>query len=104
MDRSIAPETLQTELSDKFILDIRRVADRHASTQQLAGAHWMDPEKLDLWADRLPRDREIVLYCIRGRALSETVVDALQGRGLKARFIEGGIEGWKAAGGRVVGK
>jgi rhodanese-related sulfurtransferase len=29
------------------------------------------------------------------------VVDALQARGLNARFIEGGIEGWKTAGGDV---
>jgi rhodanese-related sulfurtransferase len=32
------------------------------------------------------------------------VVDALQAKGLKACFIEGGIEGWKAAGGAIVSK
>ncbi|MCU0842218.1 MAG: rhodanese-like domain-containing protein [Thiobacillaceae bacterium] len=104
MERRIKPETLMMEPDGQYILDVRRVADRHASTEQLAGARWKDPEKLDKWADGLPRDREIVLYCVRGRALSNTVVDALQARGYRARFIEGGIEGWKAAGGRVVGK
>jgi rhodanese-related sulfurtransferase len=29
-------------------------------------------------------------------------VDTLQTKGLKTRFIEGGIEAWKAAGGVVV--
>ena len=104
MDRTIKPETLQAELAGKYILDVRRVADRHASTEQLASAHWKDPEKLADWVDALPRDRDIVLYCVRGGSVSNSVVDALQAKGLKARFIEGGIEGWKAAGGRVVGK
>lgn len=104
MDRTIKPETLKSELAGKFVLDVRRVGDHHAATEQLAGAHWKDPEKLEVWADGLPQDQEIVLYCVRGGAVSNSVVDALQSRGLNARFIEGGIEGWKAAGGAVVGK
>jgi rhodanese-related sulfurtransferase len=31
--------------------------------------------------------------------VSNSVLDHLLGQGLKARFIEGGIEAWKAAGG-----
>lgn len=104
MDRVIKPETLKTELAGKYILDVRRVGDHHASSEQLAGAHWKDPEKLETWADSLPKDQEIVLYCVRGGGVSNSVVDALQTKGLKARFIEGGIEGWKTADGGVVGK
>lgn len=104
MERTITPETLKAELAGKYVLDVRRVADHHASTEQLAGAHWKDPGKLAQWAASLPRDQDIVLYCVRGGAMSNTVVDALQARGLKARFIEGGLEAWKAAGGKVVGK
>jgi rhodanese-related sulfurtransferase len=104
MDRTINPETLKSELAGKYILDVRRVADRDASAEQLAGANWKDPEKLAEWADQLPRDRDIVLYCVRGGSVSNSMVDALQSRGLKARFIEGGIEGWKAAGGVVVAR
>ena len=104
MDRTIKPETLKTELAGKFILDVRRVADHDASAEQMAGAHWHDPEKLAEWSDTLPRDRDIVLYCVRGGGVSNSVVDALQAKGYRARFIEGGIEGWKAAGGAVEGK
>ena len=46
----------------------------------------------------------MVLYCVRGGSVSNTVVDALQAKGVRARFIEGGIEGWKAAGGDTVNK
>ena len=83
MDRTISPDTLKTELSGKYILDVRRVADHHASTEQLAGAHWKDPEKLANWADSLPQDQDIVLYCVRGGGVSNSVVDALQAKGLQ---------------------
>ena len=104
MDRTIHPDTLKSELAGKFILDVRRADDRAASSEQLAGAAWKDPTMLAEWADSLPRDRDIVLYCVRGGGVSNSVVDALQAKGLKARFIEGGLEGWKTAGGEVVGK
>ena len=104
MERGIKPDDLKNALSGKHILDVRRAGDREASSEQLAGAQWQDPEKLDEWADGLPRDQDIVLYCVRGGSVSNSVVDALQAKGLKARFIEGGIEGWKAAGGEVAKK
>jgi len=104
MDRSIKPETLKTKLAGKYVLDVRRAHDHAASTEQLAGANWKDPEKLTEWADTLPQDQEIVLYCVRGGGVSNSVVDALQAKGLNARFIEGGFEGWKTAGGEVVAK
>lgn len=49
----------------------------------------------------MPKDQEVVLYCMRGGAVSNEVVDALQAKGIKARFIEGGIYAWKEAGGAV---
>ncbi|MBZ0106283.1 MAG: sulfurtransferase [Sulfuricella denitrificans] len=101
MERTIKPEILQAEKAGKLILDVRRGSDRDASTEQLAGASWKDPEKLTEWADELPKESDIVLYCVRGGSVSNSVVDALQARGLRARFIEGGIEGWKVAGGEV---
>lgn len=101
MERTIQPDTLKSELADKLILDVRRVADRDAAPGHLPGAQWKNPEQLAEWADSLPKDREIVLYCARGGSVSNSVVDTLQTKGLNARFIEGGIEGWKAAGGKV---
>ena len=108
MERTIPPERLKSELAgsnaNPYILDVRRADDRDASSEQLAGATWKDPTQLAEWADSLPKDQDIVLYCVRGGGVSNSVVDALQARGLKARFIEGGIEGWKAAGGEVAVK
>lgn len=104
MERTINPEILKSELAGKYLLDVRRVDDMATSSEQLAGANWKDPTQIAEWTASLPKDQDIVLYCVRGGGVSNSVVDALQAQGLKARFIEGGIEGWKAAGGEVVAK
>ena len=104
MERTIKPENLKPALAGKHVIDVRRKADHDASSEALPGAAWHDPEKLAEWADTLPKDKEVVLYCVRGGAVSNSVVDALQAKGLKAQFIEGGIEGWKTAGGQVAKK
>lgn len=104
MNRTITPQALKNALSDRYILDARRASDRDASDEQLPGAHWHDPDKVSDWVDQLPRDQDIVLYCARGGSVSNSVVDALQARGLRACFIEGGIEGWKTAGGQTLPK
>lgn len=104
MERTIKAEALKTDLSGKHLIDVRRKADLDVSSEQLPGATWHDPEQLASWADALPKDRDIVLYCVRGGSVSNSVVDALQSKGLNAHFIEGGIEGYKVAGGQVVAK
>lgn len=102
MERTIKPDILNTSLATKHLIDVRRAVDRDCSLEQIPGAVWHNPEQLADWADTLPKDKEIILYCVRGGSVSNGVVDALQAKGLKACFIEGGIEGWKAAGGAVV--
>ncbi len=104
MERTIKPELLKSELTSKHLIDVRRKNDLDTSAEKIADATWHDPEQLAQWADSLPKDKDIVLYCVRGGGVSNSVVDALQAKGLKACFIEGGIEGWKAAGGAIVSK
>ena len=106
MDRTISPENLKKLLNSSAValLDVRRKSDLDASREKVLGATWCDPDLLAEWADRVPKNREVVLYCVRGGSVSNAVVDALQAKGVKARLIEGGIEGWKAAGGDTVSK
>jgi len=106
MNRIIAPNDLMPLVAKQAValLDVRRKADHEASDAKLPGAQWFDPEQLSEWSWSLPKDQDVVLYCVRGGAVSNSVVDALQAQGVKARFIEGGIEAWKAAGGTTVAK
>lgn len=102
MERTIKPETLNPD--DTLVLDVRREADYTASNETIPGAFWKNPEKIDAWIGALPKTQDVVIYCARGGSVSNSVVDRLQAAGVKARFIEGGLEGYKAAGGRVAPK
>jgi rhodanese-related sulfurtransferase len=39
--------------------------------------------------------KEVVLYCARGVSVSNSVLNTLLSGNIKARYIEGGIDGWK---------
>lgn len=101
------PRTVKaTEFNPDTVLvfDVRREADFAASAEIIPGAMWKNPEKIDIWVNALPRTLDVVIYCVRGGGVSNSVVDRLQAEGVKARFIEGGIEAYKAAGGKVMAK
>lgn len=104
MDRTLTPNELQSLLAagtSITLLDVRRTVARDQDPVAIPGAEWRDPETLDTWAADLDTGREIVLYCVHGESISNAVVDALQARGLKARFVLGGLDAWQAAGGEV---
>ena len=103
MSRTIAPNDLKplVEKNAVTVLDVRRQNDYDADKMKLTGAEWKNPEQIADWSAKLPKEREIVIYCARGGSVSNSVLDALLGKGFKARFIEGGIEAWKGAGGVV---
>lgn len=87
-----------------LVFDVRREADYAASNETIPGALWKNPDKIDAWIGALPRTLDVVIYCVRGGAVSNAVVDRLHAAGVKARYIEGGLEAYKAAGGKVARK
>ncbi|MFO7543828.1 MAG: rhodanese-like domain-containing protein [Thiobacillus sp.] len=102
-----APRTVSATEFDPdatLVFDVRREADFAASDEIIPGAIWKNPDKIDVWVNALPRTLDVVIYCVRGGGVSNSVVDRLQAEGVKARFIEGGIEAYKAAGGRTATK
>lgn len=106
MSRTITPNDLKPLVEKKAVtlLDVRRSNDYDADKVKLPGAEWKNPDQLAEWSAKLSKEKEIVIYCARGGSVSNAVLDALLGKGFKARFIAGGIEGWKGAGGSVVNK
>jgi len=102
MERTIKPQDLNPD--DALVLDVRREGDYAASNETIPGAFWKNPEKIDAWIGALPKTQEVVIYCVRGGAVSNSVVDRLHTEGIKARFVEGGIEAYKTAGGKVAKK
>lgn len=83
------------------VLDVRRQNDFDADPVMLPSAQRCNPEDIDAWSRQLRADQDIVLYCVRGGSVSNSMLDALLTKQLKARYIEGGIMAWKDAGGEV---
>jgi len=107
MSRTISPSDLKQLLENRktiLLLDVRRRADYDADGHKIQGAAWLDPERITQWITALPLEREIVVYCVRGGAVSKSIVDQLKAKGVKARFIEGGIEAWRQSGGETIAR
>ena len=107
MGRTLSPQELRATLvnrKDVMLLDVRRKSDYDADGLKIPDAVWHNPDAIDQWSAQLPKGKEFVVYCVRGGSVSYAVIDHLNGKQLKASYIEGGIEAWKASGGVTVDK
>ncbi|MGQ0523034.1 MAG: rhodanese-like domain-containing protein [Betaproteobacteria bacterium] len=105
MSRSITAVELKSLLARNLpltVLDLRRKADYDAEPRLVPGARKLEHKEIDEWSKTLPRDRDIVLYCAHGKTISNAALDRLLALGFKARFIEGGMDGWIEANGTTV--
>jgi membrane protein DedA with SNARE-associated domain len=62
----ITPEELKLEIDsgvELVIVDLRHSMDFEADPETIPGAFRMDAAELEVRNDRLPRDREVILYC-----------------------------------------
>jgi superoxide dismutase, Fe-Mn family len=98
-------ELLAAPPSDRpLVIDVRRRPAFAAAPDMIAGAEWRDPEQVEVWANELPKDREIVAYCVYGFEVGSNAAKALRARGLKARHMAGGIAAWHALAGPLAKK
>ncbi|MDQ6683661.1 MAG: rhodanese-like domain-containing protein [Pseudomonadota bacterium] len=86
------------EAADAELRDVRRAGVFEQAETMIAGARWRDPAEVGVWANELPRDREVIVYCVYGHEVGRATALRLRAAGLEARFLRGGIDGWKAAG------
>jgi thiosulfate sulfurtransferase len=105
MERTLSAHDLKALLAGGAgvtLVDVRRAPAREADPRLIPGAVWRDPDRVAAWAQELPRDRPVIAYCVHGHEVSAGVVDRLRELGFEAARLEGGFEGWKAAGGQLV--
>ena len=98
MDASISPAELSKALRSSappLVIDVRRNARFRESPYFLRGALRRDPDRLQDWQQSLPEGPKVV-YCVHGHEVSQNAAKALG-----ARFLEGGIEAWREAGGEL---
>ena len=79
-----------------LVLDVRRAEAFAKDAAMIAGATWRDPFAVAEWEKYLPRHRPVVAYCVHGHEISRNAAEALRAAGLDARYLEGGIEAWRA--------
>ena len=106
MKRTIEPQELEELLRDNkdvVLIDVRRRADYEADKAMIPGAIWRDPEEKEHWSGDLPKDKDVVIYCVKGGSVSNSVLDYLRDKNVSARYVEGGIKAWQGAGGEVTG-
>ena len=99
---ALAPERLQEAIAQgraPLLVDVRRAAAFEAASDMIVGSHWRAPEEVDAWADEMPKDREVLVYCVFGHNVSEETAAALRQRGVQARALAGGVATWHALGG-----
>ena len=104
---SITVAALREELAGSqppLVIDVRMHEAFVESTQMLAGALRRAPEQVAAWAATLPAADAFVVYCAHGREVSQRVARALTGRGLRARYLEGGLDAWVFAQGALDAK
>jgi len=83
-----------------FIVDLRHPLDYLPDPRVLPGAVRIGPAELTLLADRIPRDRDVILYCTcPSEETSAKVAMQLHRLGItRVRPLRGGFDGWKNAG------
>jgi len=104
---SISSTELRTWIGARdcpIILDLRRAPAFDEADTMIPTARWRDLREADRWADELPADSDIVVYCVHGHEMSQSAVALLQSRGHRARYLAGGIEAYRQAGGPLVRK
>jgi len=83
-----------------FIVDLRHPLDYLPDPRVLPGAVRIGPSELAAHAERIPRDRDIILYCTcPSEETSAKVAMQLHRLGItRVRPLRGGFDGWKQAG------
>ena len=80
------------------IVDVRRRDVYDASSDLIPGAVWREAAAADDWRAQFDPARPIVVACKAGHQLSQMAAALLRDQGSDAHVLEGGYEGWTAAG------
>jgi rhodanese-related sulfurtransferase len=87
-----------------YLVDVRREERYAEAGDVIRGARRRVPDQVEIWAQKLPRNAEVVVYCVHGHEVSQNAAAALTRRGFRAQFLEGGIQAWRESGGALQAK
>jgi rhodanese-related sulfurtransferase len=99
---SVSSASLRQSLASgqpPIVIDVRKGPTFLSAPDLILGALRRDPLRVADWARALPGVADVVVYCVHGHEVSQGAAKALG-----ARYLEGGIEAWRAAGGELSAK
>lgn len=98
--KAMIDEAQEAGAAAPFIVDLRHPLDYLPDPRVLPGAVRVGPAELALHSDRIPRDRDVILYCTcPSEETSAKVAMQLHKMGIsRVRPLRGGFDGWKVAG------
>ena len=102
MDACITSAALRQSLASAnppIVIDVRKEAAYLGAPDLIRGALRRDPAGVIQWKPTLPAAASVVVYCVHGREVSQSVAKVLG-----AKYLEGGIESWRETGGDVAAK
>lgn len=91
--------TVLSELGNANVtlIDVRLNEDLAKSPTLIAGATHRDPEMISDWADKLPKDKPVVVYCVKGKWVSQKAASYLNENGYDVYSLDGGLDAWRQA-------
>jgi pyruvate,water dikinase len=95
MEKSITAADLTHLLAsgkEITVLDVRRKEDYETSPAMIAGAQWKNPAEIDQWIQTIPQQPEVIVYCVRGGSVSQSVQKRLADSGISVKYVAGGRE------------
>lgn len=96
---AISSSQLRAEIAGSkppIVIDVRRRPAFQEADSMISGALRREPDQVRAWAKSLPKASAVVVYCVHGHEVSQGAAAALSEAGIAARYLEGGVEGWKA--------
>jgi len=81
------------------LLDVRRGPAFALNPVVIPGTVRCPPEEVAAFASKLEPWRPVIVYCVHGHDVGGDAALLLRERGVDARFLEGGLEAWRDAGG-----
>ena len=97
----ISPSELYARLGTAaapLVVDVRRPQAFDEAALLIVGSCRRAPAEVTQWQRALSNGRPVVAYCVHGHEVSQNVATALQGAGIEASYLEGGIAGWQENG------
>ena len=93
---SVSVEQLAELQADEnvILLDVRLLEDFEAYPVLIPGAEYKNPEDIEAWSSTLPQDSKVIVYCVKGRWVSQKAANYLNDKGIEVSSLEGGIVAW----------